>query len=364
MRLSSTFSLYVGRQFLFWLAAVFLSLAVFVLMIDLVELLRRGGGRDDFTFFLAVEMALLKLPGTAQVVLPFSVLFASLAAFFRLTRHNELVVARAAGVSAWQFLVPALFIVLAVGAFRVTAFNPFAATLLSKYDEMDRRYLRNDQSALTLSQDGIWLRENRPDGQAIINARSWDADNNRLSQLMIAEFDGQDQFLRRYDVGTADLAPGEWTLHDVHINEVSGVSRFEETVDFPTVLTIGELENSLAAPETVSFWDLQRYADMLDRAGFPSQGMRLQWHALVAEPTLLCGMVLIAAGFAMRHVRRGGTMIVIGIGVMVSFGLYVFSDIVHALGLSARVPVELAAWAPAAVVLLIGLTMLVHLEDG
>ncbi|MGF1627691.1 MAG: LPS export ABC transporter permease LptG [Alphaproteobacteria bacterium] len=364
MRLSPTFSFYIGRQFLFWLATVFLSLSVFILVIDIVELLRRGGGRGDFTFFLGIEMALLKLPGTAQVVLPFSVLFASLAAFFRLTRYNELVVARAAGVSAWQFLVPALFVVLVVGAFRVTTFNPFAATLLGKYEEMDRRYLRNDQSALILAQDGIWLRESRADGQAIINARSWDAERIRLSQIMIAEFDQRDQFVRRLDAGWAELAAGEWTLHEVYVNEVSRVSSFEERLVYPTSLTIGELENSLASPETVSFWDLLRYADLLEGAGFPGQSMRLQWHAMIAEPALMCGMVLIAAGFAMRQVRRGGTMLVIGLGVMISFGLYVFSDIVHALGLSARVPVELAAWAPAAVVMLIGLTMLVHLEDG
>ena len=364
MRLSATFSLYVGRQFLFWLTTVFVSLSAFVLIIDMVELLRRGGGREDYTFFLAVEMALLKWPGTAQVVLPFSVLFASLAAFFRLTRYNELVVARAAGVSAWQFLVPALFVVLVVGAFRVTTFNPFAATLLSKYEEMDRRYLRNDQSALILAQDGIWLRETRSQGQAVINARTWDADQVRLSQVLIVEFDRRDQFVRRLDAGWAELGTGQWMLHDVHVNEVTGVSSFEERLAYSTTLTIGELENSLASPDAVSFWDLLRYAEILEKAGFPGQSMRLQWHALVAEPALLCGMVLIAAGFAMRQVRRGGTMLVIGLGVMISFGLYVFSDIVHALGLSARVPVELAAWAPAAVIMLIGLTMLVHLEDG
>lgn len=362
--MSTTFSFYVGRQFLFWLLAVFFSLSVFVLMIDLVELLRRGGGRDGFSFFLALEMALLKWPGTAQIVLPFSVLFASLGAFSRLNRYNELVVARAAGVSAWQFLVPALFAVLIVGGFKVMAFNPFAATLLGKYEEMDRRFLRNDQSALSLSQDGIWLRENRPGGPAIINARNWNADETRLSQVLIAEFDLQDQFVRRLDAEMAELGPGAWALQNVHINDRTGRSTFAETLVYETTLTIGELENSLAAPETVSFWDLQRYAELLERAGFPSQSMRLQWHSLIAEPALLCGMVLIAAGFAMRHVRRGGTMVVLGIGVIVSFGLYVFSDIVHALGLSARVPVELAAWAPAAVVLLIGLSMLVHLEDG
>ena len=40
------------------------------------------------------------------------------------------------------------------------------------------------------------------------------------------------------------------------------------------------------------------------------------------------------------------------------------SDLVFALGLSGRVPVELAAWAPAAVCLLLGGTTLLHLEDG
>jgi lipopolysaccharide export system permease protein len=364
MRLSPTFSIYVGRQFLFWLATVFVSLSTFIVIIELVELLRRGGGRENFSFLLAAEMALLKWPGTAQVVFPFSVLFASLAAFFRLTRYNELVVARAAGVSAWQFLVPALVVVLIAGAFKIMAFNPFAATLLSRYEELDRRHLRNDESALSLAQDGIWLRESREEGPAIVNARAWDADKARLSQLLIIEYDHSDQFVRRLDAAWADLAPDTWTLHRVHVNHVSGASSYEETMAYPTALTIGELENSLASPETVSFWDLLRYAELLERAGFPGQSMRLQWHALIAEPALLCGMVLVAAGFAMRQVRRGGTMLVIGVGVLISFALYVFSDIVHALGLSARVPVELAAWAPAAVVMLIGLTMLVHLEDG
>ncbi|MEZ5667153.1 MAG: LPS export ABC transporter permease LptG [Alphaproteobacteria bacterium] len=364
MRMSLTFSLYIGRQFLFWLAVIFLSLSVFVLMIDLVELLRRGGSRPEFSFLLAVEMALLKWPGTAQIVLPFSVLFGSLAAFARLNRHNELVVARAAGVSAWQFLVPALIAVLLVGGFRVTAFNPFGATLLGKFEELDRRYLRNDESALSLAQDGIWLRESRPDGPAIINARNWDAERAQLSQLLIAEFDTSDQFIRRLDAESADLSPGAWTLHNVFVNTVGGASGFEAEIVYPTGLTMGELEESLALPETVSFWDLPRYAELLERAGFPSQSMRLQWHALIAEPILLCGMVLIAAGFAMRQVRKGGTLVIVGVGVVASFGLYVFTDIVHALGLSARVPVELAAWAPASVVLLIGLSLLVHLEDG
>jgi len=51
-------------------------------------------------------------------------------------------------------------------------------------------------------------------------------------------------------------------------------------------------------------------------------------------------------------------------GVAAGFLLYFLSDVVFALGLSAKIPVLLAAWTPTAVSLTFGASMLLHLEDG
>ena len=51
-------------------------------------------------------------------------------------------------------------------------------------------------------------------------------------------------------------------------------------------------------------------------------------------------------------------------GVAAGFLLYFLSDIVFALGLSAKIPVLLAAWTPAGVSMIFGASMLLHLEDG
>jgi lipopolysaccharide export system permease protein len=75
-------------------------------------------------------------------------------------------------------------------------------------------------------------------------------------------------------------------------------------------------------------------------------------------------MVLLAATFTLRHTRRGGTTYIIAGGVMTGFLLYFFSDVVFALGLSDSIPVTLAAWTPSGVAMLLGLAMLLHLEDG
>ena len=55
---------------------------------------RRGPTRRSLVL---LEMALLKQPYMAQQIMPFVVLFGTMMAFWRLTRSNELVVARAAG---------------------------------------------------------------------------------------------------------------------------------------------------------------------------------------------------------------------------------------------------------------------------
>jgi lipopolysaccharide export system permease protein len=75
-------------------------------------------------------------------------------------------------------------------------------------------------------------------------------------------------------------------------------------------------------------------------------------------------MVLVAATFSLRMQRRGGVATMIVGGVMSGFGLYFLSDIVFALGLSARLPVMLAAWTPTVLSTIFGTSMLLHLEDG
>jgi len=124
--LAKTFSAYVARQFFAWFCGVFLAMVFITFLLDYLELIRRSGAKVQATLWLLFEMAALKLPHTAQDVLPFAVLFGTMLAFWRLTRNNELVVARAAGVSVWQFLTPAVVVAILVGITAVTVFNPIA----------------------------------------------------------------------------------------------------------------------------------------------------------------------------------------------------------------------------------------------
>ena len=64
---------------------------------------------------------MLHTPIVAEQALPFIVLIGAMVAFLNLSRRLELAVARAAGVSVWQFLAPALVVALALGVAEVAA---------------------------------------------------------------------------------------------------------------------------------------------------------------------------------------------------------------------------------------------------
>lgn len=367
MRVSATLSLYISRQFIVGIGMVFLVFVFTVFIFDAVELMRRGSGpsKDLATFDVLVQMALLRIPFMAQKILPFAALVGGLWAFARLTRTQELVVARAAGVSVWQFLLPALVLALVIGTFTVTVFNPLASAMVFRYEQMDAKYLRGKSSLLTLSGSGIWLRQGDAEEQSVIHAQRLEQENLTLHDVIIFFYKERDQFVRRIDADEAQLSEGKWTLRNVVITGPDRPAEFKDQHQLRTDLTFDQIEDSFAPPETLSFWALPGFIKVLEASGFSAVKHRLHWHSVLSGPLLLCAMVLIAATFSLRFSRRsGGTLILVVASIMTGFVLYFVTDLVLALGLSGKIPPVLAAWTPAGIFTLVGVASLFHLEDG
>lgn len=363
---SPTISRYILRQYLLWFAVMFGSILAIIGLVDTVELLRRGSKHDDATVSVIMGMALLRAPFLAQEAVPFAVMFGGILTFLRMTRNHELVVVRAAGVSVWQFLAPTLVASILIGVFSVTILNPISAVMLSQFEELEGRYITGKSSLLAVSADGIWFRQTNADavGQTVVHAARVQPDEMQLEDVIVFEFSKDDQFIGRVDAESANLRDGRWEMSKAWLTRPGRASVFVEHHDLATDLTPEKIQESFASPETVSLWNLPRFIRVLEETGFSPAAHRLKFHTLLAEPILLAAMIIIAATFSLRLTRRGGTMLLVGFGVLVCFFLFLLTNVVQALGLGAGVPVILAAWTPAGFCLMTGLTMLLHLEDG
>jgi lipopolysaccharide export system permease protein len=366
MNLPTTLFRYIGRQFLIWFAGVFMLFMLMIFIGNFIELTRRAAARPDVGMGVLMKMAGLQLPQTAEDVLPFAVLLGAILALWRMTRSQELIVARAAGVSVWQFLTPAIALAFLIGAVGVTVFSPVASTMAATFRQLDNRLLRNQPDSLLLTDSGLWLRQSDGEGtQAVIHAQKLSQPDMLLGNVTMFFFRDQDTLVRRIDAASARLANGRWLVEDAY--EWRGEREqidHEDEVIVPTNLTTQKIAESFAAPETMSFWALPGFIQLLEQSGFSAQKHKLYFDSLLARPFLLCAMVLIAATFSLRNQRRGGTTAMLAGGVASGFMLWFLSDVLFALGSAATIPIALAAWTPAGVTMLLGATFLLHLEDG
>lgn len=361
--LSLTLFRYIAHRYLLWLAGVLALLVAVILLAETIELLRRAAGRPEITLAQVIQMALLKSPTTAQIVLPFAVLAAGMGAYWQLTRFHELVVARAAGVSVWQFLLPAAGIVLIVAVLRVVAFDPLASAMSSKFEQLEGEALGGSK-VVAASINGLWLRQQTEGHQSIIHAERLRPESLAMERVMILDFAEDDTLVERIDADAAFLEDGRWRLANAWVTAPNQPSVFEENYQREAALSFPEIVESFISPGAVSFWALPRYIELLETTGLPTLEHRLRYHRLLATPLLLVAMVVLSAAFALRPARRGSVTVLIASGALAGFLLYFLSDVVHALGLNGTIPVVLAAWTPGGIVGMVGIALLLHLEDG
>ena len=364
MRASYTLSIYFARQYLGAFGLVIASLAAVILLFDVAELMRRGAEREGVGYLLILQMAALQLPVLLQKILPLAVLFGGMFTFLRLTRTHQLVVARGAGVSVWQFMSPALTLAVAIGSLSILVLDPFASAAVSRYEQLEGRYLRGQGSLLAVSKNGLWLRQASAVGQSVIHAERVARQGEELGGVTVFLYEGTDRFSGRIDAESAVLRPGYWDMTNALITAPEQPPRRAESHRLDTNLTLAQIQDSFAPPETLSFWELPRFIATLQEAGFSALNHRIHWHSLLSLPLLLFAMVLIAAAFSLRLNGQGNTGILLVGGFLAGSLVYVISDVAKALGLSGNIPVVLAAWSPAVVCVLLGLAALFHLEDG
>lgn len=357
----------LGRYFFFRYVAItawfFLGIAALIFLIDFTELAGRTARLPGFTYPIALTISALRAPMLTLQMVPFVGLFSAMAMLVSLNRKYELVIARSAGISAWQFLLPACVGALAFGVLAVGVMNPLAAYGLSR-SEVIESDLRSGHSNEVSAASVPWLRQKTSEGDTIIGARAILSQGLEMADASFFQIDADGNIVARKDARRAYLRDGYWELQDVTVLDASGSLSKKANDRIATDLKPEFVQDRLAEPETIPFYDLPGKIAVARSFGAKANAFAMQFDSLLALPFLLVAMTLIAATVSMRFARMGqsGTMI-LG-GIVAGFLLYVVSVLVKAFGVAGLVPPVVAAWFPVVVAMFFGVTFLLYKEDG
>ena len=360
---------YFARRFLFaFLAVFFIFLGIFVLL-DMVEQIRKFDSKT-VGFVEIARLTLLNVPQGLYRILPLIMILATLTLFLKLARTSELVITRASGRSALQSLISPVIVAVLIGAFAIAVFNPIVAATSKQYEILANRHLQGQSSVLSFSREGLWLRQGGADGQTVIRAQRSNLDGAQLFDVSFLGFDADGTPSYRIEAESAELKPGlweirnakQWTFQDGRIAEKS--ARVAEMMEISSNLTLDQIRDSFGTPASIPIWELPGFIKQLEDAGFSARSHRVWFQMELALPFLMAGMVLVGAGFTMRHTRFGrtGTMVLSALGL--GFAIYFIRNFAQILGESGQIPVPLAAWSVPVAAILLSLGILLNLEDG
>ncbi len=302
------------------------------------------------------------MPFLVIMTVPFIVLFASMATLMALNRRFELVVARSVGVSAWQFLTPLCAASFLVGLFAVGVVNPLSAWSFARAGRMEamiRQMPVQDSQASQIP----WLRQRTDDGVMIIGADSTAERGLSLVNPVFIRLMPDNTILERIDADTALLSGTHWHLKDGTRYTSDGPKKFKE-LDIKSGLTPEMVEQRLANPESIPFYELPEKIGTARALGMQGSAFAMQLHSLAALPPLLVAMTLIAATVTMRFARMGQSAALILGGIIAGFLLYVVTVVVTAFGRAGLIPPVMAAWFPVVVAMFVGVAFLLFKEDG
>jgi lipopolysaccharide export system permease protein len=364
-----TLSRYIAGRFLWTVTRVVLIFFAILMLVDMIEQLRLFSGRG-VGLAGAATLSLMNVPETLYRIMPLIIMMAAVAMFLGLARSSELVVVRAAGLSGLRFLVTPVLVALAIGALTVALFNPLVAATSKAYDARRAALTQGGGSVLSVSDIGLWLRQGSESGQMVIQAERANADGTELFGATFLGFDAGGQPVTRIAADRARLLDGAWELTGTKTwdlrstNPELGAAREAGDSTLPSDLTPDRIRDSFGSPGAIAFWDLADYIADLERAGFTARAHKLWFQMELAQPLLMVAMVLVAAGFTMRHVRFGGTGKMVLFAMLSGFGIFFLRNFAQALGDTGQIPIALAAWSPPVAAVMLALGLLLHLEDG
>jgi lipopolysaccharide export system permease protein len=362
---SRTLTLYLAKLFVVRIFAVLVMLVLVLLALDLLSATGKileapGNGQAEI-----LRYASLRLPQLVSRFLPYSVLLATLITLVTLNQNSEVVAMKAAGLSAHQVLSP-LLLTAAVVAVVSFGFNERIVTranaTLKVWEAAEYGAIPPVTSGIGGVRSGVYL----IDGPNILSAATLVGTGKDIVLTGVTWYERAPGGIIREQIRSprATYAAPGWRLETPVSFDVAGaITKQEPALVVGKALTPERIMLQAIDPDAQSFWELSQTIDAFEAAGRNTDEMRAKWWHRLSGPLSALLMPLLGSIAAFGLARSGQLFVRAIIGMALGFAYFVVDNAALALGSFGGYPPLLAAWAPFALFLLLGETVLIRTEE-
>jgi len=298
-------------------------------------------------------------------MLPLSILVATLVNFGLLTKTNQVIAIKSAGVSLYRLSVP----VLSLTALLSGGMFLFADRVLPETNQRQngfRNQIKGKPAQTLYRPDRQWIfgSSNR-----IYNYTFFDPDQNVFANLSVFEFDPATfRMTRRMFAARAvwEQSIHGWILENGWARDLEGdrvtnytpfrVETFKELTEEPSYF-----KKEVKPSEQMSAFELRQYIADLRQSGFDVVRLSVQFYRKFSFPLIAFVVTLIGIPFSFTMGAKGAlTGVALSIGIAIIY--WSTSSLLEAMGNLSQLPPAMAAWSPDILFSLAGAYLLLRMK--
>jgi len=365
---------YLGMAFLRLFGFSLVSVYLLFGLVELQDLVDRSL-RTDQPLSLVAEYFLYFAPGVLHIVLPISCLIGAVVAITLLSRSNELLAIKAAGVSMRRATVPIILLTTLLGGLLFLVQDRIAPAANRKAQEIKDKIYNRAPRTHGLTASGSWAFG--PAGRQLYHYRMYDPTSHEYLELSTFTLDRSiprvvdHRFSERatWTGETWRLDSGWYRSFTPRNGELgSTLTRYDEPYEIDLDLPDDPIRQRLRLksagddlPNQMSLAELKEQIHTLRNSGYDITQFRVAYHGKLAAVVSPLVMVLLGLPFAFRVGRRG-SLYGIGVALLLVLVYWATYAVFNALGLETVLQPHIAAWAPNVMYGLLGVYLLLYVK--
>jgi LPS export ABC transporter permease LptG/LPS export ABC transporter permease LptF len=358
---------YVVSSFLFYFLLLLASAVALTHVFTFFELLgdivkNKTAMSTVFTYHLFLT------PKLIYESAPVSVLVAVLVTFGVLTKHNEVTAMKACGVSLYRLSVPVLISSFLLSA-ALFGFEESYVPEANRIQDALRNQIKGRPVQTYLRPERRWIFG--MNSARIYYYKYLDPVEHVMLDINVYDLDPGSFQLRRHisaERGRWEPSLDTWVLQNGWSRDLAGGRTATYTNFAGQTRTFADLSEpptwflkEMKQDQQMNFAELDSYIRELDRSGFDTTRLRVQFHKKFSVPLFALIMALIAVPFAFLTGHRGAMA---GVGVSIGIGVayWAVSQVFEQVGNLSQLPAAMAAWAPGALFSLLGMYLFTRMR--
>ncbi|MFQ3306787.1 MAG: lipopolysaccharide export system permease protein [Candidatus Midichloriaceae bacterium] len=341
------------------LSAIFFIIFFIILLFDTLELIR-STSKYSFQFRMIVKLALMKNYGSLEKIIPIIALISSALYFYIKNKSNEIMTAKSYGLSNANIIAPVIFVIVIFGILNITVFNPVGKMLLKKYQNYEAQNFKKQSSLVSVSKNGIWLKNKLDDKDVIISALRVSEAYKTLYDTNVFFFDKDFQFRERMIAKSIVFKKEELILRDViSINSKFQIKNIDKVI-LPIKISMSQIFGNLTSIEGISFFQLLEFIKLTEDSGVSATRYKLYFFKELFSPFFIMGMVFISYFFCSKLGEKKKFDVSIFYSILVGFSIYFFANFMHAIGESGKISIILSVIFPIIVSNLVPIYLIIN----